>query len=348
MILHLFTPYHDEALAAGTPHYYPGKAARALCARWWALPALWAQPGDVVLCPDDAVSDGSAFRKEGVEWVKARDLASLPLTGVQPWGWDALVVHQLQKAGVNSSLLPDTDRLHELRELESRQTTVRLLPALRQAVPETVGEAKWCTHEEEVWQALSAWKQVMVKSPWSGSGRGVFPMADGLVTESQRGRVHRILCQQGALEVEPRYRRLADFAMEYRVSREGVQPLGLSVFQTAEHGGYIANLVGEESLLLQMLPEAVRLLLPQVTSALVPMLKELVGTTYEGPLGIDMMAVENPQGGISLHPCVEMNLRPTMGYVALHAYRCFRLPGLHALNLDARTASELCLPVEPV
>ena len=54
MTLHLFTPYHDEALAQGSPYYYPSSAARTLMARWWALPALWAEAGDAVVRPDVA------------------------------------------------------------------------------------------------------------------------------------------------------------------------------------------------------------------------------------------------------------------------------------------------------
>ncbi|MBQ2179413.1 MAG: hypothetical protein II450_03295, partial [Prevotella sp.] len=45
--------------------------------------------------------------------------------------------------------------------------------------------------------------------------------------------------------------------------------------------------------------------------------------TYQGPFGIDMMIVRNdPQlstkiSQLLLHPCVEINLRRTMGHVAL-------------------------------
>lgn len=37
---------------------------------------------------------------------------------------------------------------------------------------------------------------------------------------------------------------------------------------------------------------------------------------YRGPFGIDMMVV-SAEGGYRLHPCVEINLRRTMGHVAL-------------------------------
>ena len=42
---------------------------------------------------------------------------------------------------------------------------------------------------------------------------------------------------------------------------------------------------------------------------------------YEGPFGIDMMIVK---GGL-LHPCVEINLRRTMGHVALSIGRLIHL-----------------------
>ena len=38
---------------------------------------------------------------------------------------------------------------------------------------------------------------------------------------------------------------------------------------------------------------------------------------YVGPFGIDMMIVKHHPSSLSLHPCVEINLRRTMGHVAL-------------------------------
>ena len=49
---------------------------------------------------------------------------------------------------------------------------------------------------------------------------------------------------------------------------------------------------------------------------------ELLADQYQGPFGVDMMVVAPPTGSSSdtrflLHPCVELNLRRTMGHVAL-------------------------------
>ena len=47
------------------------------------------------------------------------------------------------------------------------------------------------------------------------------------------------------------------------------------------------------------------------------LLTPLLGS-YRGPFGVDMMVVPRPDAnGFLLHPCVEINLRRTMGHVAL-------------------------------
>lgn len=47
-----------------------------------------------------------------------------------------------------------------------------------------------------------------------------------------------------------------------------------------------------------------------------PLLGDALRNVYAGPLGIDMMVVRQDDT-LLLHPCVEMNLRATMGHVAL-------------------------------
>jgi hypothetical protein len=59
-------------------------------------------------------------------------------------------------------------------------------------------------------------------------------------------------------------------------------------------------------------------------------LQQRLAGHYVGPLGVDMMLVRQTDGTLCLHPCVEVNLRHTMGHVALHLSR--RLPE----NAEAR------------
>lgn len=66
-------------------------------------------------------------------------------------------------------------------------------------------------------------------------------------------------------------------------------------------------------------------ILKEICSAV---LSQRIAARYEGPLGVDMMLVKTAQG-IMLHPCIEVNLRRTMGYVALDVARAeYDLPSV--------------------
>ena len=45
--------------------------------------------------------------------------------------------------------------------------------------------------------------------------------------------------------------------------------------------------------------------------------QQLFSGVYTGPFGIDMMVVSDADSAPAIHPCVELNLRRTMGHVAL-------------------------------
>jgi len=66
-------------------------------------------------------------------------------------------------------------------------------------------------------------------------------------------------------------------------------------------------------MLTQMIPENI---LDKVSQGIIATLQPLMKGKYEGAFGVDMMivAVGNE---LKLHPCVELNLRRTMGHIAL-------------------------------
>ena len=52
LTLHLFNPWHDDALAAGSPYYNPSRFAARMSRALAALPAWWAAEGDVIACAE--------------------------------------------------------------------------------------------------------------------------------------------------------------------------------------------------------------------------------------------------------------------------------------------------------
>lgn len=319
-VLHVFNPDHDEALAAGSPYYTPTRAARVLAESLAALPAWWGAEGDAVL-----VAKGQSLPPV----LNGCSLTAAPcwdtIDRIAPWGWDAALVHRLRRLGAPERLLPSADELDEIRRLSSRHTAVGLLQAVRQDVPAfTVGESLWCTSDAEVRAAVDRYGSAFVKAPWSCSGRGVFPLSPQS-PEAQFRRAVRILERQGALEVEPFYQRQQDFAIEFSVTPEAVRYEGLSLFRTSDVGAYVGNIVAPDAQLCASFDQPLRAVLDNVRQSLERHLAKLLVGRYVGPLGVDLMLVTDAEGRLCLHPCIEVNLRRTMGFVAI-ALRRFLTP----------------------
>ena len=328
--LHLFNPSHDEALAAGYPFYYPSTIARQLAVEWAMLPALTAEPGDWVWLPEGAElpETSRAHWLSGVRFVKGRKLnehfwARERVGRIEPWGWDPLLRHQLSKTGVPASLLPTDEALSRLRALSSRETTAFVLSRLLGAPAlqgfGLTGQSVVARSEAEVERCLAQWGGAMVKSLWSCSGRGVFCVRE-TPTASDRGRWNRLLREQGGVELEPVQQGQLDFALEFRATARGrVEYLGASLFRTGSQGAYMGNVVAPQAAIMQEIAAAFPLY-PKLHALLVETLEEVLASRldghYAGPLGVDLMVCKSPAGP-TLLPCVEVNLRKTMGHVSM-------------------------------
>lgn len=330
MKLHIFNPEHDIALASNLANFTAPHAGRQLRENLGFLPALWAADGDAVLVDDVASAErlwnvtDKKLKNVTIKQLKNRSQKEVTfITGKQPmdfsqmtavdvWGWDRALKASLQRKGVDSSLLPSDDYIERVRQLSHRRTAAQLLPRLRQEG--TVGEAFECSTIDDVNLLLNNHGHVVVKAPWSSSGRGVrFVEADNLQPNFECW-LHNLLLRQGSVMVEPYYHKVKDFAMEFSADGKGhIRYEGLSLFHTA-NGAYVGNILATEQTKRNMLSRYVSLsLIDSIREAIIDY---LYLEDYCGPLGIDMMVVrENDR--LLLHPCVEINLRRTMGHVAL-------------------------------
>ena len=328
--LHIFNPEHEWSLAQGRVGGSPPRAAVRLRHDLSYLPTLLAEDGDKVLVDDKVFALHMLRQWEGpaahVELVEAADVwQTKPIDAVRPWGWDANICHELRSLGTDDSLLPDDEQLMCIRELSHRAVAGKVLSALTENMDthQVVGSSWLCTTMAEVEQHLQHLGSMVIKAPWSSSGRGVMLCHAGVLTDQQQRRVNNILLKQGGVMCEPLYDRVADFAMEFVAHDDGsVDYQGLSVFTTTMTQ-YAGNVIASEdykySLLTSFLPVS---LLSDVRSLLPRLLQAALQGHYQGPLGVDMMVVRlsgNAKGAplYAMHPCVEINLRFTMGHVAL-------------------------------
>ena len=344
MTLHIFNPEHDIALAANLSNFTAPHAGRQLRNDLGFLPALWAQEGDQILVQHEE-SALKAYHRVCHRLVKLGVTDGLPSVNpqftaaktavyrqetdsIQPWGWDRAIRRELERMGMDASLLPADAQLEQIRQLSHRRTSAQLLPQLQ--MEGTVGEAFECTTIEQVEELFQRYGRLVLKAPWSSSGRGVrFCDAARLVNSEERivnndaqmAWVRNVIASQGSIMVEPYYNKVKDFGMEFEAAADGtIRYLGLSLFHTV-NGAYVGNILATESVKRDMISRYIPVcLLDSVKQTITDQLR-LPG--YVGPFGIDMMIVKHPlTSHLSpltsyLHPCVEINLRRTMGHVAL-------------------------------
>ena len=321
MVLHIFNPSHDEALGFGSPYYVPTKAAMLLARERCTLPALWAKPGDAILLTDDRERPTATATDAPLIYIYKRELTPKfirQITRIEPWGWNTYLRHTLRRAGIPDTLLPTDEELEHRRRLSSRETAIALLHRLTGEDHTLAGCATWCSTIEEAWQAVHTYGRAMAKSPWSSSGRGVFRVESEDNVIPADARMRNIIKQYGGIAIEEFCDRVQDFALEFYAHADGtVTYAGLSVFNTSVGGNYLGQVEGTQAelqaLLNDMLPWET---IEHCTHRLIHHLQLLINGNYSGPLGVDLMIVRK-EGQLLLHPCVEINLRNTMGHVAL-------------------------------
>ena len=315
MKLLVFNPEHDIALASNLANFTAPHAGRLLRSDLGWLPALWAGRDDVVLVDhrEHALASWQRIRaKVGLgeaRFVEKSELATLGISSVEPWGWDLALRAYLLRHGVTA--VPTESEVADIRRLSHRRQAASLLAALR-GVEGTVGEAYEVTGMGALADFLADWHRVVLKAPWSSSGRGI-RFIDRPMDEAQVSWMQRVVERQGSVMVEPYYDKVRDFGMEFCADAGGIHYVGLSLFQT-KNGAYAGNVLAPEQAKREVLGRYIPLSwLDEVCLRIVTRLD--LGN-YRGSFGVDMMVVRS-RGSLRLHPCVELNLRRTMGHVAL-------------------------------
>ena len=128
MKIRIFNPEHDLALAANLANFTAPHAGRQLRADLGFVPALWAEADDVVLVGDvdEAERKFRMLTKQPFgRFVTKDQLASLPATGVDVWGWDLAIRAFLLRCGVAERLLPSAEQIAAMRPICSASCKAR-------------------------------------------------------------------------------------------------------------------------------------------------------------------------------------------------------------------------------
>jgi hypothetical protein len=256
---------------------------------------------------------------------------------VEPFGWSLDTIAQLERAGVPEALLQQkrTEMVRH-RNLSHRRSALKLLQYLDK---HSFGVDKHCYNAyrrdlgddsrrqgmpvdarslAEVEAAVGEWGEAYVKSPWSSSGRGVFPTTRETLAVSA-DRIHGIIKRQGSVMVEPLLPKLQDFAMLF----DRGEFAGYSLFFNSTATNYAGNFVASDARILEKLGQWIPAAeVEALRKAVAAGLAEVLGDEFfSGKLGVDMMVCGTETETPWIAPCVEINLRATMGFVARGVYR---------------------------
>ena len=296
----LFNPSNDMALAANLRQYTPPRHIQQMEADLVGLARFW---------------------DEG------------------PWGWSLATKQYYLRKGIPETELPTDEWLAEHRRLSSREFAVNyyqrmapllsphedgrnlLLPCQARYITSFTPQELFalCESQRDGEASLSplrgSRRGLILKSPWSSSGRGNIVVREPVEKFDQLllRRIQKTIREQGGIVVEPFYAdKELDFAMEFWADGSSTRFLGYSVFSADEMGHYGGNYVESQDELLK------RISLPdELLQRLIDYhQRELSRLSYRGPVGIDMMRLSDGR----VHPCVEINFRRTMGLLALALY----------------------------
>lgn len=313
--VYLFNPEHDLALAHGAHNYTAPPFARQLRHDLRLLPAWIAPAGAYVAVPDDApIEEDRCWLSDhhlDVTPVTVSQIADLGACRIHPWGWDATMRYQLLQAGVSPEYLPTDDQLDWIRRLSHRRTTIAVHQALGEAFSPCPVEL---ATKEEVLDFMNNHPGCYLKMPWSGSGKGIYRVIDAKGDSHVPRWIEGALHRQGSLLCEVGLDRVQDFAIECKCHNGKTMLMGYSVFDSDFHSqfgtGRVAPMEELHETLLGLYPD-----LDPVIGQVLMVIDDLIAPHYNGPLGVDMMLYRDDAGRIALNPCVEVNLRMTMGMV---------------------------------
>jgi hypothetical protein len=106
--------------------------------------------------------------------------------------------------------------------------------------------------------------------------------------------------------------------MEFKCEGGKTQFVGYSIFNNDTHSSFSGGLIGSSDFLHTRLVSILgnESLLCDVQAAAVNIIDNLIAPQYNGYLGLDMMIYRDENGELCLNPCIELNLRTTMGVVS--------------------------------
>lgn len=251
------------------------------------------------------------------------DITSNQHLQIMAWGWNPAIKNRLLKEGIPAEQLPTDKHLLYIKQLQHRRTAKECFNYIKSRftcellIQELPME---CYSTDDITAFVTNYRNVVLKAPWSGSGKGLRWITDAELSLSDIGWCKQTIAKQGSVMAEVRREVVQDFAMLFYVSAEpqhSVSFVGYSLFST-HNGTYSSNILASDNKILELLSQYVPTdVVLHVKDSVTEFLRGLTYGKYSGYIGVDMFVCKgNDETPYLINPCVEINFRMTMGVVA--------------------------------
>ncbi|RUM37605.1 MAG: hypothetical protein DSY57_03865 [Desulfobulbus sp.] len=362
-VVHWFNPNAESYVAAEEMgwSYHPHKMESAMERDLEMLSMAWCRTDDILLMREHPGNAHLAYlQKVGFELPEVLEsVEGRKLGGLRPWAWspDARDVLEKYAEAVSSRLLWQW-RAETPARWFSKEIGMDLSEKL--GVSEGAhGEGVFCKDLKSAQGAIqNLLKQgdVLIKAAYSCAGRGHRRIQVGETEGTYLPWLEKMMELHGGVAVEPWLERVCDFSVLYEMRQEKgegvVKWIGMTHMENDASGRFLGSVVfpkwtnGLDAEISEFLHREARvreLYRERVPEALAAL---LVG--YSGPVGVDAMVFRKADGSLGLRRVIELNVRMTMGRVALElqkklpAARRGRFRILRKKALSESELSDLC------
>ncbi len=320
-----FNPETDIVLGLDSDNYTPNKNIALFRKQLSLLPALYGKQGDIIAVRNDQHYESlhslpffDIAEEKGMAVVRIADLnefgkdnfASFSDSVIfDPWGWNKEVLKLMKRHNVYYLSHVSSKDIDNLRRLSNRKQTINFFNFIGRDC--AFSSPVYMENEMEVRDFISLNPSFCFKAPWSSSGRGIV-FSRNTSKEKIFKWAQGILKSQGGIMAENYYNRSIDFASEWNISNGKTYYCGLSLFKADSRGKYCGNLLVNQEKIKETLIDN-SLWSDAILEYQKNFIDKYISPFYQGPLGFDMLVTEDGK----VNPCVEINIRRTMGHVAI-------------------------------
>lgn len=334
----VFNPTCEYAIANGNENWQPNQLLQKMEADLSLLLIFLSEKTDFVvvekLPSDEFLVSLQQINIDIPNFILKNAVASnqyfvgLPKNKLLPWGWSPAVHKLLSPLKASCSSEFQQSPIFKWKPVHREITSRKFAAEILKQIQTTLNTdyilpleflPKVCTTINDFEAAIHQWGKIMIKAPWSSSGRGLQPISKTPVHPKVWEKVMGIVKDQGYAIAEPLLDKVHDLALLFELKKEKVEYLGISNFCTNSKGQYEGNFLnGLPSTIEKSVSEFIEFVAHKIRQPIINAMEtSKMAANYEGVFGIDTLIYTDKSNRLRINPCLEINVRHTMGLLAL-------------------------------